>query len=92
MLIPNATQATTTRASIQRASSAYSRPWLLPTARVTTAESTITTHSHIVAMPSLSLQSLTPHRRGTRYRQRPIWAARSQPKSMPLVWMGRMRP
>ncbi|OPZ80278.1 MAG: hypothetical protein BWY76_03399 [bacterium ADurb.Bin429] len=66
MLAPNITQAITTRTSSASGSSAYSRPWFHPASSATTAPSTITFHNTAVATPSFSLQSGTPHRRGTR--------------------------
>ncbi len=60
------THATTTATSSGSGSSAYSSPWFQPISRHTTALSTMTFHSAAVAMPSFSLHSLTPQRRGIR--------------------------
>ena len=63
---PNMIQATTTRMSSGSGSSAYSRPWLMPASRQTTALRMMTFHSMAVATPSFSLHSFTPQSRGTR--------------------------
>jgi hypothetical protein len=83
---------TRTRTSSGRASSAYSRPWVIPAERVTTAATSTPLNAHIDALPSFSDHSLVPSTRGTMWKTPPRSAAGTQPKSMRLVWIGRSRP